>query len=144
MTKEELQNIADTYGLYTEEDVKNRLSCELLAIGARNEELEAENAELEKELAITEHDREHNNYELTEVYKRVEALEKENEELKAEKEANENGVKKYAEFYFQINDKLTKAKELLNEFIKWADWQGNSKCPSFKRIKDKAEAFMKE
>lgn len=42
MTEAELQDIADTYGLYTEEDVKNRLSCELLRIGARNEELEAQ------------------------------------------------------------------------------------------------------
>ena len=40
MTDEELQEIADVYGLYTEQDVKNRLSCELLRIGARNEELE--------------------------------------------------------------------------------------------------------
>lgn len=46
MTKKELQEIADTYGLYTKQDVKNRVSCELLRIGARNEELLEENAEL--------------------------------------------------------------------------------------------------
>jgi hypothetical protein len=39
---------------------------------------------------------------------------------------------------------LTEAKELLREFVKWANWQGNSKCPSFKSIQDKAEAFLKE
>ena len=35
-----------------------------------------------KDLAISEHDREHNDYELTEVYKKVEQLEQENTELK--------------------------------------------------------------
>ena len=38
--------------------------------------------ELEAQLAISEHDREHNDYELTEVYKKIEVLEKENVELK--------------------------------------------------------------
>lgn len=49
MTSEELQEIADTYGLYTEQDVKNRVSCELLRVGARNEELKKENTELKCE-----------------------------------------------------------------------------------------------
>jgi trans-2-enoyl-CoA reductase len=35
-----------------------------------------------KDLAISEHDREHNDYELTEVYKKVAELEKENAELR--------------------------------------------------------------
>jgi len=39
---------------------------------------------------------------------------------------------------------LTKAKEIINEFVKWANWQGNSKCPSFKSIQDKAEQFLKD
>lgn len=34
----------------------------------------------------------------------------------AELEA-ENGAKKYAEFYFQTNEKLTKAKEIIREFV---------------------------
>lgn len=50
MTKDELQEIADMYGLYTEQDVENRLSCELLGIGTRNEELERENAELKQQI----------------------------------------------------------------------------------------------
>ena len=37
-----------------------------------------------------------------------------------------------------------KAKEIIKEFVDWANWQGNSKCPSFKSIQDKAEAFLKE
>lgn len=36
------------------------------------------------------------------------------------------------------------AKEIIREFVEWANWQGNSKCPSFKSIQDKAEAFLKE
>ena len=39
---------------------------------------------------------------------------------------------------------LNKAKEILQEFVDWATWQGNSKCPSFKSIQDKAEQFLKE
>lgn len=50
MTKKELQGIADTYGLYTEQDVENRVSCELLSIGTRNEELLKENSELKDKL----------------------------------------------------------------------------------------------
>ena len=40
------------------------------------------------------------------------------------------------------NDQLTKAKEIIREFVEWANWQGNSKCPSFKSIQDKAEQFL--
>ena len=41
-----------------------------------------------------------------------------------------------------INIKLFKAKEIIREFVEWATWQGNSKCPSFKSIQDKAEQFL--
>lgn len=44
---------------------------------------------------------------------KLKELEKENAELEAENEANENGAKKYAEFYFETNDQLTKAKEII-------------------------------
>ncbi len=50
-----------------------------------------------------------------ELIDRVRELEKENAELKAENEANENGAKKYAEFYFETNDQLTKATVLLKK-----------------------------
>ncbi len=39
---------------------------------------------------------------------------------------------------------LNKAKEILREFVGWADWQSGGDCPSFKRIKDKAIEFLKE
>ena len=44
--------------------------------------------ELEEKLAISEHDREHDDYELTEVYKKVEQLEKENARLDCQKNRN--------------------------------------------------------
>ena len=43
-----------------------------------------------------------------------------------------------------MSDQLVKAKEIIKEFVEWANWQGNSKCPSFKRIQDKAEQFLSE
>ena len=42
------------------------------------------------------------------------------------------------------DDQLTKAKEIIRELVEWANWQGNSKCPSFKSIQDKAEQFLSE
>jgi hypothetical protein len=49
--------------------------------------------------------------------------------------------------YYQLGEtekdnQLTKAKEIIREFVEWANWQGNSKCPSFKSIQDKAEQFL--
>jgi hypothetical protein len=49
--------------------------------------------------------------------------------------------------YFQLKrskKQLTTAKEIIREFVEWANWQGNSKCPSFKSIQDKAEQFLNE
>ena len=68
-------------------------------------------AELEEQLVISEHDREHNDYELTEVYKKVEVLEKENAELR--KKCYKKAVKDYC----KVETQLTKAKELLKRFI---------------------------
>ena len=42
------------------------------------------------------------------------------------------------------NEQLTKAKKIISEFVEWANWQGNSKCPSFKSIQNKAEQFLKD
>ncbi len=39
---------------------------------------------------------------------------------------------------------LEEAKEILREFVGWADWQSGGDCPSFKRIKVKAKEFLKE
>ena len=55
-------------------------------------ELEAQIEQNKIDVAILEHDREHNDYELTEVYTKLEQLEKENAELKEE---NENLKKTY-------------------------------------------------
>ena len=41
-----------------------------------------------------------------------------------------------------MGEQLTKAKEIIREFVEWATWQG-SNCPSFKSIQDKAEQFLK-
>ena len=67
-------------------------------------------------------------------------LEKENAELK-EKLGN------YQKGMFDEIEKrdinLTKAKEIIREFVEWATWQG-SNCPNFKSIQDKAEQFLSE
>lgn len=127
-------------------------------------------AELEAQLAISEHDREHNDYELTEVYKKVEELEKENAELRKElnyakshclfhsdcptqKENAElkadnaewgKASDKWKSLYESTNKQLTNAKEIIREYVNWANWQSGGNCPSFKSIQDKAEAFLKE
>lgn len=36
---------------------------------------------------------------------------------------------------------LSKAKDIIREFVEWATWQG-SNCPNFKSIQDKAEQFL--
>ncbi len=46
--------------------------------------------------------------------------------------------------HFKTKTQLKQAKELLREFVEWANWQGNSQCPSFRSIQDKAEQFLKE
>ena len=83
--------------------------------------------------------------------KRFDDLEKENAELKEElkkwKDEWQEQVQKatdegYARTLQTIQ--LSKAKEIIREFVEWATWQGNSKCPSFKSIQDKAEQFLKD
>lgn len=44
----------------------------------------------------------------------------------------------------EMKKQLTKAKEIIREFVEWANWQGNSNCPSFKSIQDKTEQFISE
>ena len=57
-------------------------SCFQYGYAAGAEPREKRITELETELAITDHDREHNYYECLDLYKKVEELEKENAELK--------------------------------------------------------------
>lgn len=67
-------------------------------------------------------------------------LEEENAELKKELEEADNATD-----CFNRQEKIiAKAKELIREFVDWATWQGNSKCPSFRSIQDKAEQFLNE
>ena len=75
-------------------------------------ELEAQIEQNKIDLAIAEHDREHDDYEFTEVYTKVEQLEKENAELKEKLN--------FSTQYYQgekAKEQLTKAKELIGELI---------------------------
>lgn len=62
------------------------------------------------------------------------ALNSMNKTLKEERD-------KYRNMVFDKDEQLTNAKEILQEFVEWATWQG-SNCPNFKSIQDKAEAFL--
>lgn len=65
-----------------EDDCQQHLTNPLLSAIFKIEELEAQIEQNKIDLAISEHDREHNDYELTEAYKKIEQLEKENVKLK--------------------------------------------------------------
>ena len=68
-------------------------------------------------------------------------LHKENAELKP---ISDFQTSSNMDRYFQLKrskDQLTEAKEIIREFVEWANWQG-SKCPSFKSIQDKVEQFL--
>ena len=84
--------------------------------------------------------------EIVEYFKHLAELEKENErltdELKAENEANENGAKKYAEYYFETNDQLTKAKEIIKNCIHILKHSGTAL--DWKTVINQAEQFLKE
>ena len=69
-------------------------------------------------------------------------LEEQIAELKAENEANENGAKKYAEYYFETNDQLTKAKEIIKDLL----GSENTSCEEemFFEIRQKAKQFLSE
>lgn len=77
-------------------------------------------------------------------------LEKENAELKhiiATLRQEKDNVSMHAKAMEVVaktrSDQLTKAKEIIREFVEWATWQG-SNCPNFKSIQDKAEQFLSE
>ena len=72
-----------------------------------------------------------------------EELEKENAELEAKNEANENGAKKYAEYYFKTNDQLTKAKKYIS-FLLGVVHIKNTYNKEIEEEIAKAEAFFKE
>jgi len=99
------------------------------------EKLQEENAELKEKVSFLEDNL------------RVARKDREDLQLDVAKGLKEF-VKDYpaTAFRYLANEKyveqLTKAKEIIREFVEWATWQGNSKCPSYKSIQDKAEAFL--
>ena len=98
--------------------------------------LKKENAELEQKLEQAEKDLA--DYQFN--YPTIKELQKENAELKKKYVKNITDCD-ICDTY--CNSQLTKAKEIIREFVEWATWQG-SKCPSFKSIQDKAEQFLKD
>ena len=71
----------------------------------------------------------------------AEPREKRIAELEAENEANENGAKKYADYYFKTNNQLTKAKELLEEVCNSIP---SSVAEYIKEPLEKAKQFLQE
>lgn len=78
---------------------------------------------------------------ITALSKKVYDLQKENAELKESLKKWKDAIYADVENY---DKQFTKAIEIIREFVEWANWQGNSKCPSFKSIQDKAEQFLKD
>lgn len=79
-----------------------------------------------------------------------ERLKKENAELKEElknwkDEWQEQVQKAIDEGYARTQQtiQLTNAKEIIKEFVAWANWEGVN-CPKFQDIQSKAEQFLKE
>ena len=100
-------------------------------------ELEAQIEQNKIDLAISEHDREHDDYEFTEVYTKVEQLEKENAELKEKLN--------FSTQYYQgekAKEQLTKAKELIGELSSSLSGCecGEEEC----ELLNRAEQFLKE
>ena len=81
--------------------------------------------------------------ELTEKDKQIAELEKENAELKEKVNILDNCDRLGDMITEAYKDQLTKAKEIIREFVEWATWQG-SNCPNFKSIQDKAEQFLEK
>ena len=75
--------------------------------------------------------------EILDYFKRITELEQENKVLAQNLEDTEIVNK-------SLEKENAEAKEIIREFVEWANWQGNSKCPSFKSIQDKAEQFLKD
>ena len=100
-------------------------------------ELEAQIEQNKIDLAISEHDREHDDYEFTEVYTKVEQLEKENAELKEKLN--------FSTQYYQgekAKEQLTKAIELIGELSSSLSGCecGEEAC----ELLNRAEQFLKE
>ena len=98
-------------------------------------DLQKENKELKSELtkkADTNHS----------LVEQMADLESENAELEAKNEANENGAKKYAEFYFKTNDQLAQAKEIIKKCVHILKHSGTTL--EWNDVIGQAEQFLKE
>lgn len=102
--------------------------------------------ELENELATSEHDREHNDYELVEAYKKVEQLEKENAELTDKNKALEQYADLADAKVDEVKDNLTKAKEIIKELVRveYTDFTNSDYSNELSKVLEKAEQFLKE
>ena len=155
MTKEELEREAEEkYGKVDREFMDCQDEGEIFTLGYL-----AGAEPREKRIAELEHQLTHRNCldcsnHSSKLRMRTLELEKENAQMK---EANETLATMNNSMWVELEKKraesqgitnklhqLIKAKEILQEFVEWANWQGNSKCPSFKSIQDKAEQFLNE
>ena len=87
------------------------------------------------------------NAEMLKRFNRLAELERENVKLQglvSQYKASKCSGISLANRNMIMSVQLVKAKEIIKEFVEWANWQGNSKCPSFKSIQDKAEQFLSE
>ena len=125
-------------------DQQNKIAL----LSAKVYKLQKENAKVEEIKANADYKLEGRDLEIKELKetyrkqrnKRIDELQKENAELKKLKRECETSLCR-AEYQYNY-EQLTKAKEIISEFVEWATWQG-SNCPSFKSIQDKAEQFLK-
>ncbi len=127
------------------DEIKNRISLalknpilqqgfecickEIVDLKAYNEKLL--NGDIEKHNKIVELEKE--------LAKRAEQI----EALNKDKDYFSDALDKQIEATYKVVEELNEAKEILREFVGWADWQGND-CPSFESIKVKTEKFLKE
>ncbi|SEP81709.1 hypothetical protein SAMN04487977_101514 [Treponema bryantii] len=120
-------------------------------------EIYKENAELEEKISVLLSckncpenkggficQKEYENKCLTQKIQYIKELQEENAGLRARLNAINLLTPELQKASNLKTQQLTKAKEIIKEFVKWANWQGNSKCPSFKSIQDKAEQFLKD
>ena len=125
----------------TKEECEIETSKAIMEMRKRIAELKKENAELKERNAELRGMYVHSAREAGTYKQFLELKEKENAELK-EKYAKNIADCNICDTY--CNSQFTKAKEIIREFVEWANWQGNSKCPSFKSIQNKAEQFLSE
>ena len=146
MTKEELEKEATEYALEWGDKTDGTYACcrdgYLAGALPREERI----AELEEKLEQTEKDLE--DYQFN--YPKIKELEQKNAELKEYnkylRRKRQGGIQKQynkVAIIKQQDEHLTNAKDIIREFVEWANWQG-SNCPSFKSIQDKAEQFLSE